>query len=185
MTTAVTQAEFARTIGVARSYVTALKKADRLVLNAIGNVLVEESKKRIAETADPNRDDVSARHAVARGDSSDNPENEQKTEDETPGGHDYHKSRAQKEHYFAEQARIDYERAIGKLLPESEVSYSQEDAMSVFRQSIENMAQRLPAEIVGKDLETIRITIRQESFSLLTELHKAFEKWKKQYLSSI
>ena len=48
MTTAVTQAEFARHIGVARSYVTALKKADRLVLNAIGNVLVEESKKRIA-----------------------------------------------------------------------------------------------------------------------------------------
>ena len=67
MTTAVTQAEFARHIGVARSYVTALKKADRLVLNAIGNVLVEESKKRIAETADPNRDDVAARHAEARG----------------------------------------------------------------------------------------------------------------------
>ena len=61
MTTAVTQSEFARILGVGRSYVTALKKADRLVLNAIGNVLVEESKKRIAETADPNRDDVAAR----------------------------------------------------------------------------------------------------------------------------
>ena len=56
--TAVTQAEFARILKVARSYVTALKKADRLVLNAIGNVLVDESIKRIAETSDPNRDDV-------------------------------------------------------------------------------------------------------------------------------
>ena len=162
MTTAVTQAEFARHIGVARSYVTALKKADRLVLNAIGNVLVEESKKRIAETADPNRDDVAARHAEARGDATVNPENEPKTEDETPGGHDYHKARAQKEHYFAEQARIDYERAIGNLIEKADAAAAIED--------------RTAPELVGKDLDAIRATLKQEIHNALADMEREFSK---------
>ena len=176
MTTAVTQAEFARQIGVARSYVTALKKADRLVLNAIGNVLVEESKKRIAETADPNRDDVSARHAVARGDSTVNPENKPKTEDETPGGHDYHKARAQKEHYFAEQARIDYERAIGKLIEKADAAAAIEDVTSVIRQALENMPPRTAPELVGKDLDAIRATLKQEIHNALADMEREFSK---------
>lgn len=176
MTTAVTQAEFARQIGVARSYVTALKKADRLVLNAIGNVLVEESKKRIAETADPNRDDVAARHSASRQDSTVNPEIDEKTEDETPSGHDYHKARAQKEHYFAEQARIDYERAIGKLIEKADAAAAIEDVTSVIRQSLENMPHRTAQELVGKDLDAIRATLKQEIHNALADMEREFSK---------
>ena len=47
---AVTQAEFARHLGVGRSYVTALKKAGRLVMDADGRVLVEESMASLARS---------------------------------------------------------------------------------------------------------------------------------------
>jgi len=176
MTNAVTQAEFARLIGVGRSYVTALKKADRLVLNAIGNVLVEESKKRIAETSDPNRDDVAARHAAARQEAPIETDNDDKPEDETPGGHDYHKARAQKEHYFAEQARIDYERAIGKLIEKSDVAAAIEDVTSVIRQVLENMPHRTAPELVGKDLDAIRATLKQEVHNALADMEREFSK---------
>lgn len=173
---AVTQAEFARHIGVARSYVTALKKADRLVLNAIGNVLVEESKKRIAETADPNRDDVAARHATARSDATVNPEKEPKTEDEINSSHDYQKSRAQKEHYAAEQARLDYERAIGKVVEKADAAAAIEDVTSIIRQALENMPHRTAPELVGKDLDAIRATLKQEIHNALAEMEREFSK---------
>jgi len=61
------QVEFARHIGVAKSYVTALKKAGRLVMTETGLVDVEASIARIADTADAGRRDVSERHAEKRG----------------------------------------------------------------------------------------------------------------------
>lgn len=176
MTNAVTQAEFARQIGVARSYVTALKKSGRLVLNAIGKVLVEESKKRIAETADPNRDDVAARHAETRTSQTGNPENDEKPEDETPAGHDYQKARAQKEHYLAEQARIDFEKSIGKLVERAEVSAAIEDVTSIIRQALENMPHRTAPELVGKDLDVVRATLKQEIHNALAEMEREFSK---------
>ena len=57
-----TQSEFARLIGVQKSYVTKLKEQGRLVMSADGKLVnVEASKQRIQQTADPNRDDVSQR----------------------------------------------------------------------------------------------------------------------------
>ncbi len=67
MVEAVTQVEFSRRLGVDKSYVTRLKQAGRLVMDDSGKVLVEESLRRIEETADPNRDDVKRRHAAGRG----------------------------------------------------------------------------------------------------------------------
>lgn len=177
---AVTQAEFARLIGVARSYVTALKKADRLVLNAIGNVLVEESRQRIIETADPNRDDVVQRWAHARGKAV---EGEQEADDEgdekdegRPAGHDYQKSRAQKEHYLAEQARIQFERDIGKLVEKSDVDAAVADVVTAFRQRLENMPHRTAPELVGKDLDAIRATLKQEIHAALADMEREFTK---------
>lgn len=60
-------AEFAAIRGWRRSYVTALKKAGRLVLTDDGKaVKVPESLARIKETADPARVGVQARHAATR-----------------------------------------------------------------------------------------------------------------------
>lgn len=174
---AVTQAEFARMEGKARSYITALKKAGRLVLNPIGNVLVEESRARIAETADPNRDDVSSRHAAARQDSTVNPKKDEKPEEEeTPASHDYQKSRAQKEHYLAEQARIQFERDIGKLVEKTEVAAAIADVVTTFRQHLENMPHRTAPELVGKDLDAIRATLKQEIHGALAEMEREFTK---------
>lgn len=177
---AVTQAEFARLIGVGRSYVTALKKADRLVLNAIGNVLVEESRQRIIETADPNRDDVVQRWAHARGkpaevDPATDDEGDEKGEGR-PAGHDYQKSRAQKEHYLAEQARIQFERDIGKLVEKSDVDAAVADVVTAFRQALENLPHRTAPELVGKDLDAIRATLKQDIHGALAKLERDFSK---------
>ena len=58
---------FAQRIMRAPSYVTQLRKAGRLVLSADGKgVLVAESIKLIADTSDPSRAGVQARHAAQR-----------------------------------------------------------------------------------------------------------------------
>lgn len=170
---AVTQSEFARLLGCSRSYVTALKKADRIVLNAIGNVLVEESRQRIIETADPNRDDVVQRWALERGKAVDvEPPKEDDGDDKSPVGHDYQKSRAQKEHYLAEQARIQFERDIGKLVDKSDVEAAIADVVTTFRQALENLPHRTAPELVGKDLDAIRATLKQDIHGALAELER-------------
>jgi len=177
---AVTQAEFARLLGVGRSYITALKKADRLVLNAIGNVLVEESRQRIIETADPSRDDVVQRWAHARGkpvEVGQEADDEGDEKDEgRPSGHDYQKSRAQKEHYLAEQARIQFERDISKLVEKSEVDAAVADVVTAFRQRLENLPHRTAPELVGKDLDAIRAILKQEVHGALGEMEREFSK---------
>jgi len=186
---AVTQAEFARMIGCARSYVTALKKADRLVLNAIGSVLVEESRQRIAETSDPNRDDVAQRCAADRGkniavDAAETAlrwqENRPKTipesELEEKIGNSYQAARAVKEKFSAMTAKLDYERAVGKVIEKSEVKDAAVDLVTMFRQNIENMPHRTAPELVGKDLDQIRATLKQEVHAALAELEKELTK---------
>lgn len=61
------QAEFARRIGMARSRITQLKQAGRIVMAADGKrVEVEASIAKINATADPGRMDVAERHAAER-----------------------------------------------------------------------------------------------------------------------
>ena len=64
--TKTTKADFARRMGVNKSTVTRWAQAGRLVLDAGGRVLVEESQARIAGTQ-AGRDDVADRHARNRG----------------------------------------------------------------------------------------------------------------------
>ena len=61
------QAEFARQIGYDKSRITQLKRAGRIVMSADGRLVdVEASIARIADTADPGRQDVAERHATNR-----------------------------------------------------------------------------------------------------------------------
>lgn len=182
MTQTVTQAEFARIIGVARSYVTALKSAGRLVMTADGLVDVEASKTRIQETRDPNRDDVAARHAAAR-----NPAaalapslpvqpNDDVSE---PGGTDsmsYAAARAIKEKYAAKTAKLDYDRAIGLMVERAAVDAAVEDVMTTVRQALEQQPHRLAPLLVGQDLDAIRITLKQETARILGEMVHTFAK---------
>jgi len=168
--TTVSQAEFARMEGKARSYITALKGAGRLVMTEDGKVDVEASRARIAGTSDPNRDDVTQRHA----------ENRQAAPVEASQsdkiGSSYQAARAVKEKFSAMQAKLEYERAIGKVVEKSEVEGAIADVVTAFRQRLENMPHRIAPEIVGKDLDAIRATLKQEVFGALAEMEREFSK---------
>jgi uncharacterized protein YciI len=178
--TTVTQAEFARMERRDRAYITRLKQAGRLVM-AGDKVDVEASRARIAETSDPNRDDVKERWqaeraaptAVPQGDFQKvavNAENAEKI------GNSYQAARAVKEKFAAMQAKLDYERAIGKLIEKADASAAIEDVTSVIRQALENLPHRTAPELVGKDLDGIRATLKQEVHAALADMEREFTK---------
>ena len=45
-----------------------------------------------------------------------------------------------------------------------------------FRQRLENLPHRIAPEIVGKDLDAIRATLKQEVFGALAEMEREFSK---------
>lgn len=169
--TLATQAEFARQQGKARSYITALKQAGRIVMEG-GKVNVEASLARIAETADPNRDDVKERWAEQRA----APVVAVDVENHDKIGSSYQEARAVKEKFAAMTAKLDYERAIGKMVERADVEASIEDVTSVIRQALEQMPHRTAPELVGKDLDAIRATLKQEIHGALAEMEREFSK---------
>lgn len=181
---AVSQAEFARIIGCAKSYITALKQAGRLVLDDSGKVLVDASQRRIAETADPVRDDVRARHARQRDEngahSTVDRENDPKPTGEDPddeaGNHDFQAARAKKAYFDAEMARIEYEKRLGKLVEKQDVESAVADLVTAFRQAVENMPHRVSAELVAKDIDAIRAILKQEIHGALSDLEREITK---------
>jgi hypothetical protein len=182
--TTVTQAELARNLGVSRSYVTALKAADRLVISDDGSgIELEASLARIDATRDPQRVDVSERHASARAGtllkaSQANPE-EKKPPPAPPADrgdpNSYQAARAIKEIYAAKTARMEYERSIGQLLDRQAVENAVEDTMTVVRQHLEQMPNRLSPQIIGQPLDAVRATIKREVNATLTEMVREFK----------
>lgn len=165
----VSQAEFARMEGKSRSYITALKNAGRLVMQG-NNVDVEASRASIAGTADPNRDDVVKRWADSR------PKPQDETSSSDKIGNSYQAARAVKEKFAAMSAKLDYERAIGKLVEKSDVDAAVADVVTAFRQRLENLPHRTAPELVAKDLDAIRAILKQEVHGALAEMEREFSK---------
>ena len=143
MTTAVTQAEFARMQGWRKSYVTKLKQEGRLVLDDAGRVLVKESLARIEATRDPNRDDVARRHAERREAAA----QVAPTAMDDRAASTYQQSRAVKERYLALQAKAEYEQRIGKLCDADTVRMAGAELGTLLRSSLENLQDMLSAEL--------------------------------------
>lgn len=152
------QADFAREIGVVRSRVTALKAAGRLVMDDNGRVLVEESKARIAETADPNRDDVAARHAANRASAGIVAPQPASPEADRVGS-SYQQARAVKEKFLALAAKRDYEIACGKLMQADEVVSAVASAAVTLRTRLEAWPDTMAAMLGGNQDETQRRAI--------------------------
>ena len=167
MANALNQSQFAKQMGWSRSYVTQLKAAGRLVIDINGKVLVKESIARIDETADPAREDVTARHDSNKLAKKERPKSDEQVR--------YADARAQKEHYLALQAKADYEKSIGQLVSAEEMQAAVSDVVTIFRQSLENMPHRISAELVGKEMEFIRTTLKQESHNILQDLQREFD----------
>lgn len=176
--TEVTQAEFARILGVERSYVTALKKAGRLVLNAIGNVMVEESQARIAETADPGKASVAEMHAKKRGapNATGAPEILPKTEseddqDDEPGRPDYQAARARKELANAQLAEMEVRQKAGDLFDAAEALAIVADAGTVFRTALDSRRPLFVSQLaMMTDEAEIRVFIEEQDEHLLADL---------------
>ena len=168
-----TQIEFAQLIGVAKSYVTKLKEQGRLVMTEDGKrVDVEASKARIAATADPSKPDVSAKWTKPTPPA--NPPADDSDDAPASGGSKYHDARAAKEHYAALSAKLDYEKAIGKVVNKADVQAVVEDVITQFRQGLENLPYRLAPELVGLDLDGIRAALKQEVFDSLAKMQRGF-----------
>lgn len=143
---AVSQSEFARILGVGRSYITALKTAGRLVLNDQGKVLVEESKASIASSAA-----APERAAVVSQTFSD--------------------SREKKDYYAGELARLDYEERCGKLMQAGEVLAVVSNAAVTLRTRLESFPDQLAPQLASmSDEQQIRAILADNIEILLGEL---------------
>lgn len=168
------QVEFARHIGVAKSYVTALKKAGRLVMTASGLVEVEASIALIAKTADPNRDDVAQRHAAQRETPAAPPAAEPASD---KIGNSYQAARAVKEKYAALNAKLDYERNSGDLIPKADVDFVLSDYGATLRGMMENLADRLaPVVYPLTTLEETHAALEEAATSILAEISEAMHR---------
>ena len=142
---AVTQAEFARHLGVGRSYVTALKKAGRLVMDADGRVLVEESMASLARsTGAPERAAVVTEL--------------------------YQDNRDKRDHFAAEIARLDYEQRCGSLMVAGDVLAIVVGAMTTLRNRLESLPNVLAPQLsVVSDEKEIMALLADQIEQLLNE----------------
>lgn len=183
MTTA-TLSEFAALEGVKPSYVTKLKKHDRLVFTADGKVDVEASRKRIAATADPNRDDVRARHAAAR---EQNGGTESTATPETPvtpasaqadHGRDavstnFQKARALGEHFSAKTRALEFLKEVGEMVELAQIREEVENVLSVTRAAFDNLPGQLAPQLVTMtDEQAIDRLLQDNIDAVLGELSK-------------
>jgi transcriptional regulator with XRE-family HTH domain len=166
------QTEFAKHMGVTKGYVSQLKQAGRLVFAQDGKVDVEASKLRITETEDPNRDDVKERHAKERGADTKVDEIGKAKKEKAPldpNKTTFSSARATEQKFKALGAELDYKERIGELVSKADMKAAVSDLVTTFRQNMENMPHRISAELVGKDINEIRTTLKQ---AVNHELHQ-------------
>lgn len=190
MTATLKQIEFAALLGVSRSYITKLKADGRLIM--VGDrVDVEASRVRISETADPHRDDVASRWAehrdraaTAAASASDLPlDDDDALPEDAPAtsalrsaSSSYVDARARKEQAQADIAEMERDKARGLLIERQAVEAAVEDVMTTVRQALEQQPHRLAPLLVGQDLDAIRITLKQETTRILSEMVHTFAK---------
>lgn len=160
------QSQFAKWYGCSNAAVTYYKKNDQLVFTPEGLIDFVASKKRIDDTADPNRDDVKKRHAANRG---------EEVEDE-PSNPTFQDSRALKEQYLALQAKADYEKSIGSLVERTEVDRDFVKIAAIIRSAFERLPDFLSAELAAEqDPNRIRAMLSEEIEAALNQGAKQIE----------
>lgn len=194
-------AEFARSAGIKRSYVTALRKADRLVLTDDGKrVRVAESLARIEATRDPARAAVAARHAAARGrpafpsddtaprtqtagqgddgaDTPPAPPDATQPVDDAPGdeGFQYWRRRSEKARALA--AERDNAAAEAKLLDGEQVVAAVKGAITTLRTRLESLP-----DVLGPQLAAISDEAEARA-SLAEAIEHALEETSRQFFA--
>lgn len=167
----VSQAEFARLQGWDRSYVTQLKKADRLVMSEDSKrVVVDASLELIKKTEDPARQDVKDRHENERG-------GKGGQHDKPAAKGSYNEARTRRELAEAEQAEMAAAKMRGTLVNADEVRLFAADIGATFRAALETLPDRLAPELVAlKNVDDIRAALVENFEELLGDLSIKLEK---------
>lgn len=181
-----TQAQFALRLGCAKSWVTQLKQAGRLVMTADGLVDVEASLARIEATESPDAvHQARARaHADARGGQGGAAPALPTTEPPKPPpeslesiGLRLKKAEADKREHEAEIARMERERLAGNLVEREVVDYVLADYATTLRSTLEGRADRLaPVLYPLQTLEEYHAAILEADEQVLKEMEEALKR---------
>lgn len=155
--THLTKSEFAARHGWSKSYVSKLAKQERLVLTDDGKVEVEATELLLAESADPSKAAVAARHEETR------VERDVRSQlqpglglpaapqpDPAPAGaHNFQKAKAHREFYLAQLAEAEFNKVQGILVERKAVEDAAYSAGRMLRDQFFGIAPQLAAELVG------------------------------------
>ena len=167
-------AAFARLLKVSAPMVSKHKTAGRLVLDAKGRVMVAESIKRIAATADPSharktQGALTSQAAGAEKAAGESPE-------QAPAERNYLNARAKSEHFKAESAELEYRKAAGELMVAAEVVAALSDAATALRNRLESLPDTLAPQLAAeKDEQQIRALLAEYVEHTLSDLAHGFE----------
>lgn len=154
-----TKSEFATRHGWSKSYVSKLAKQERLVLTDDGKVDVEATELLLAESADPSKAAVAARHEDNR------VERDVRSQLQpglgplavplpdpapSPGGaHNFQKAKAHREYYLAQLAEAEFNKVQGNLVERQAVEDAAYSAGRMLRDQFFGLAPQLAAELVA------------------------------------
>lgn len=155
--TYLTKSEFAARHGWSKSYVSKLAKQERLVLADDGKVDVEATELLLAQSADPSKAAVAARHEENR------VERDVRSQlqpglgpaavlqpDPAPGGaHNFQKAKAHREYYLAQLAEAEFNKVQGNLVERQAVEDAAYSAGRMLRDQFFGLAPQLAAELVA------------------------------------
>ncbi|MCP3792274.1 terminase small subunit [Pseudomonas sp. N2-11] len=155
--TYLTKSEFAARRGWSKSYVSKLASQDRLVLTEGGKIDVEATEALLAESADPSKAAVTARHEENRIDRdvrsqllplSDTPAVPPAVQ-QPAKGLDFQKARAHREFYLAQLAEAEFKKVQGNLVERKSVEDAAFTAGRTLRDLVFGLAPQLAAELTG------------------------------------
>ncbi len=185
--TILTQAKFARHLGIAKSSVQSMKKNNRLVMTAAGLVDVEASEALIRETADPSKVAVAARHAAKRAEKAAAVDIQKSAKTaaeagepeapEVPGTPDYQKARARKESANADLAEMEARTRAGQLMETAAVMAAVADAGATMRTHLATLPAILAPQLATMaDENQIRLLLEDHIEQALGELVERLDK---------
>jgi len=156
----ITMSELATLKNVSRAAVTKKVKSGKLdgaIVNHNGRKLVnKEEAFRLWDLQAPPSKDTTVRKQLKQ-------EIDAKLEDEIPS---YGESKAKREHFLAELARLDVEQKKEELILVSDINKSSFEMGRAIRENLSNLADRLASQVAGE-------TDPQIIHKLLTEEHRA------------
>lgn len=154
-----TKSEFAERRGWAKSYVTKLDKQDRLVLTEDGKIDVVATEALLAESADPSKAPIAARHEAKRLVRDQDHSHSLDNADQTPAvaqpsmlsgiERSFQKSKAHREYYLAQQEEMNFYKLQGSLVERQAVEDAAFVAGRMLRDQLLGLAPQLAAEVAG------------------------------------